>query len=53
MTAAKGLTYFGDLDQKDIVDTTAKFSWKAIKKRLEDMTKQFDRVFETPPIVIY
>jgi len=50
MTAAKGLTYFGDLDQKDIVDTAVKFSWNSVKKRLEDMTKQSDRIFESPPI---
>jgi len=50
MTAAKGLSYFGDLDQKDIVDTTVKFSWNAVKKRLEEMTRQTNRVFESPPL---
>lgn len=50
MSAAKGLTYFEDLNLKDTVNTTAgKFSWKPIERRLIEMTKYSDRIFSENP----
>jgi hypothetical protein len=48
--AAKGISYFGDIDFDTTIDlTTGAFSWKKIEKRIREMIKYENRVFETPP----
>jgi len=48
--AAKGLSYFGDIDfdtNIELINST--FNWKKIEKRIHEMIKYENRVFDTPP----
>lgn len=46
MMPAKGLTYFGDIDfEESIILMNNSFSWKAISKRLIDMERHPNNVF--------
>ena len=48
--AAKGLSYFGDIDFDTSIDLiNGSFSWKKIEKRIRDMIKYENKVFETVP----
>ncbi len=47
----KAITYFDDIDfDEDIVMLNGKYDWKLIEKRLVDMTKIQDKVFESFPL---
>lgn len=47
----KAITYFDDIDfEEDIVMLNGKYEWKLIEKRLIDMTKRQDKVFESFPL---
>jgi hypothetical protein len=50
--AAKGLSYFDDINFKtSITFSNGKhFEWKKIERRIREMIKFEDKVFETPPI---
>lgn len=49
----KAITYFDDIDfEEDIVMLNSKFDWKLIERRLIDMTKIQDKVFESFPLLI-
>ena len=51
MSAVKGLTYFGDIDFSIKIDlTNGKFKWNHIEKRLNEMTKYPDKVFQHDPV---
>lgn len=46
----KAITYFDDIDfEEDIVMLNGEFDWKLIEKRLIDMTKLQDKIFESFP----
>lgn len=47
----KAITYFDDIDfEEDIVMLNCKFDWKLIERRLVDMTKIQNKVFESFPL---
>ncbi len=47
--ALKGLLYFDDIDFNEPIQmVNGKFQWKIISKRLEQMSKQPERVFSKP-----
>lgn len=47
----KAITYFNDIDfEENIVMLTGQFDWKLIEKRLVDMTKTQDKVFDSFPL---
>ncbi|WP_195668963.1 nucleotidyl transferase AbiEii/AbiGii toxin family protein [Bacteroides intestinalis] len=47
----KAITYFDDIDfEEDIVMLNCKFDWKLIERRLADMTKIQNKVFESFPL---
>ncbi|HJG98226.1 MAG TPA: nucleotidyl transferase AbiEii/AbiGii toxin family protein [Parabacteroides johnsonii] len=47
----KAITYFDDIDfEEDIVMLNGKYEWKLIEKRLIDMTRKQDKVFESFPL---
>lgn len=47
----KAITYFEDIDfDEDIVMLNGKYDWKLIEKRLVEMTKIQDKVFESFPL---
>lgn len=47
----KAVTYFDDIDfEEDIVILNGEYDWKVIERRLVDMTKIQDRVFESFPL---
>ena len=47
----KAITYFDDIDfEEDIVMLNGKYEWKLIEKRLIDMTRKQDKVFESFPV---
>ena len=46
MTAARGITFFDDIDfSSDINLMEGKFKWKPVEKRLNEMIKYSDRIF--------
>ena len=48
--AAKGLSYFGDIDFDTSIDLiNGSFSWEKIEKRIREMIKYEKKVFETVP----
>jgi len=48
--AAKGLSYFGDIVFDTTIDlTNGSFNWKKIEKRICEMIKYENRIFETEP----
>jgi len=48
--AVKGLSYFGDIDFDTSIDLiNSAFNWKKIEKRIREMIKHENRVFETAP----
>lgn len=47
----KAITYFDDIDfEENIIMLNAKFDWKPIEKRLIDMTKIQNKIFQTFPL---
>lgn len=47
----KAVTYFDDIDfEEDIVMLNGEYDWKLIERRLVDMTKIQDKVFESFPL---
>ena len=47
----KAITYFDDIDfEEDIVMLNCRFDWKLIERRLVDMTKTQNKVFESFPL---
>lgn len=47
----KAITYFEDIDfDEDIMMLNGKYDWKLIEKRLVEMTKSQDKVFESFPL---
>jgi hypothetical protein len=49
--AVKGLSYFDDIDFNVNIDLIqGRFDWKKIEKRIRDMIKYENKVFETAPI---
>ncbi len=47
---AKALTYFDEINLKEsVVMTSGKFNWKRVAKRLQDMAKNPQKVFQTNP----
>lgn len=47
----KAITYFDDIDfEENIMMLNAKFDWKPIEKRLIDMTKIQNKIFQTFPL---
>jgi len=48
--ALRGLSYFGDIDFDTSIDLiNSAFNWKKIEKRIREMIKHENRVFETAP----
>ncbi|MDR0294779.1 MAG: nucleotidyl transferase AbiEii/AbiGii toxin family protein [Prevotellaceae bacterium] len=48
--AVKGLSYFDDIEFNDSINlTNSVFSWKKIEKRICEMIKYENRIFETAP----
>ena len=46
----KAITYFEDIDfDEDIVMLNGKYDWRAIERRLVDMTRNQDKVFDSFP----
>jgi hypothetical protein len=52
MRAMRGLVYFTDINFSTVVTLTnnKKFSWKKIEKRIYEMVKDENKIFETEPI---
>ena len=49
--AAKGLSYFGDIDFDTSINLiNAKFDWKKIEKRILQMIKYETKIFDTAPV---
>lgn len=47
---AKALTYFDEINfDESVVMTSGKFDWKRVAKRLQDMAKNPQKVFQTNP----
>ena len=47
----KAITYFEDIDfEEDIIMLKGQFNWKHIEKRLIDMTKEQNKIFESYPL---
>jgi len=50
MHALRGLSYFGDIDFDTSIDLiNGSFNWKKIEKRIRDMIRHENKVFETAP----
>jgi len=48
--AVKGLSYFDDIDFDTTIDLiNSTFSWKKIEKRIREMIKYENRIFENVP----
>jgi hypothetical protein len=52
LPALKSLLYFEDINFKTKIELTnnKKFSWKKIEKRIHEMVKYENEIFETEPI---
>ena len=47
----KAITYFNDIDfDEDIVMLNGKYDWKLIERRLIDMTKIQNKIFDSFPV---